>query len=666
MSSLHHLLFVGLASCAVTDVELTTQDIHGTGAALASQFQADRAIDNAGCTATRISAQWGLTAVHCLMSEDMQVMFYSNPSGHDFNLTGNIAQVVPRPGVDAMACLTNNQCNDTSGVFSDLVLLRFRNTVSGTTDSLDAPQATLEWQFPADGTAGKIVGGGRHNGADNFVAKLMQITDTIDGGEDNGAFYTNTDVSEPGDSGGPFYVGDRVVGVIRGQLPGSATKFTSVPRHLDWILATIGYKWSGTPSHLGLVYNGTLMQSVVATERICQYACDKTQSCEAYNYFSGNHSCGLYTAVTGAHAQTGWRGGLHYGQSTGKSNEVVGYVRSDGFNSVVHKGINGNIHELFLSGLTWSHGEIAPLANEPIAGKLTAYRRADGTNVVVYRSTHGRVIEVALTGSGWVPADLTNWGGNTAAGDPVGYVRADGVSAVVFRSADGHINELRHGTQAWIPTDLTVASNGTGNLASSDPTPFIRADGLSSVVYRSGSTIIELFKAPRSPWAIGGPASLAVPANGGTGSAPAAAVGSRPYGFTHRNGVAAILYRSTANRMIELRLEGSWKFEDITSSGQLVGGDPVAHVRSDAIDAVYYRSTSNEMHELTRAPLAAWNLSAMYGVTGMTTDPSVFIRNDETDHVLYGLPSNRVGTLMYDVGFGWSQTNLTFSAGETP
>ena len=663
------LFMLGLTltgACVVPpDTAESDQDIHGDNDALASQFQLDRAADLGGCTATRISDHFAITALHCGVSAGNTLTFYSTGPDHDSTLTATVEEVFQRPGATTAECQVFSTCADNQGHFADIALLRLSNTVTATKDSLlSGAPATLAWTYPGSGVAGKKVGAGNHDGVDNPNGTLRQITDTTDGSDTDSMFYTSDDLVDGGDSGGPFYVNNRVVGTLwgHGQVGlDHYARHTSVAKHLDWILTSIGYAWPGQPPQQSIVINGTNTENFVGTERMCQYACEKTQSCEAYNYSTVGQSCGLYTAVTGAHAQAGWRSALRHGASTGKSNEAVGYVRSDGWNSVVHKALNGDIHEYFRNGDQWFLGGIAPMSGQPIAGKLSAYRRADGINAIVYRSTNSRIIEVALVPNvGWQAADLTSFGGNTAAGDPVAYVRADGVSAVVFRSANNHINELRLGTKKWIATDLTVASGSSSILASSEPTPFVRADGISSVVYRSGSSIIELFKVQNQTWAFGGPSSLVT-----NGTAPAAL--GRPYGFTKRNGMESILYRSIANRAIELRLESTgWKFEDITSTGQPVGGNPVGYVRSDAIDAVVYRSTTNEVNELTRPPLQAWNLSAQYSVFPVTSDPSVFIRNDATSSVVYGLASNRVGELSYTQGLGWGSTNLTFGTGETP
>ncbi len=666
-----HLLFACaflLPACVEPGLEVgeTEGEITGPGATNASQFQLDRGVAISGCTATRISPQFALTALHCGTPVGSGVNFYQAGPGMSSTLTATVAQWIQKPGIDIGLCHDELECDDQSGLFSDIALLR----LSGLAADMDGPAgalAKLAWTYPGNGVAGTSVGAGRHGDVANPLRILKQIADTTDVSDDNdGSIWTTNDFVNKQDSGGPFYVQQRVLGVLHGHgwdpLHANYAQYTSVPQHLDWILGSIGYAWPGQAVQAGTVYSGTAVQSFGGTERECQYACDKTASCEAYNYNVSGASCGLYTAVTGWYAQAGWRGALHYGASTGISNLVAGYRRSDGYSAVVHKAIDGTIHELWNGGTQWNVGTIAPMAGQPVAGKLSVYRRSDGVNAIVYRSTNSRVIEIALGTSGWQAADLTAWGGGLATGDPVAYVRADGVSAVVFRSPNGHISELRLGTDGWIATDLSAVS-GASQIAWSDPTPFVRADGLSSVVFSSGSAIVELFKRPGLQWAVGVPSSVTT-----NGAAPASSSYARPYGSTKRNGLAAIVYRSSSNRLIELRLESTgWRFDDITGSGPPVGGNPVAYVRTDGVDSVVYRTSMNQLIEITRSPLQTWNLSVQYGIPSVASDPAVYVRVDGDNAVVYGLAGNHVGELSWHTGDpAWGRSDLTFSSGEQP
>ncbi len=676
------LLGLGLTAACVVPPDEPTDEIDESiiGGSAASQFQLDRAVKIPGCTATRISPRWALTALHCNPQVGALVNFYTTGPGFS-TLTARIELVKQRPGTNTAACASPWpwNCDDGTGLFADVALLRL-SEISTVIDSTASTPATLAWAYPGANAVGTKVGAGLHNGASNDAGVLRQINDTTDDSDDSdGDFITTTDDVNPGDSGGPFYASNRILGALNSYgwdpINGQYNVYTSIPRHLDWILQTIGYDWSGAPSQPNTTYQGTLLQSFSGGERACQYACDHTQSCQAYNHRGS--SCGLYTNVTGASTQAGWHGALHYGSATGQSNEVVGYRRNDGFDAVLHKGTDGTVHELVRTGTApWAFAPIQPMAGKPIAGKLSAYRRSDGKNAIVYRSTDGGVIEIRLDSTGWTARQI-NVGMPTANGDPVAFVRADGVSAVVYRSGT-RIVELRLlSNQAFASTDLTAAASITSMPASSDPSPTVRADGITSVVYRSNGAIVELFRRPGEPWSAGVPSGLATHIDGGFPTAVPPAV-SRPYASTRRDGRLAILYRSNTNNLIELTLESSgWKWDALAVGSPLdPNANPVQYVRTDVAESAMYRSSAGAVFEVARTagyvhvPAQTppqYNLSAAYGVVGaVTTDPQVYLRYDATNAIVYGLPSNRVGELSFDRSLGWGSNNLTFSAGEVP
>jgi hypothetical protein len=634
-------------------------------ATAASQFQLDRAVKTPACTATRIDARFALTAAHCVgagMGTDIgsTVMFYGAGPGFS-SANAQITGIRLRPGVDPTGCLADlSDCMDSSGNFAEIALLSLS---AENEDDLEGPHATLAWAYPGAGATGKVVGAGDHNNdTNNPTGILRQSTDETASSNDDGAmFKTSEGQTDPGDSGGPFYVNNRVLGVLSGEGQVGADTFglyTSVPKHLHWILTSIGYSWRGQPSQANTWYSGTVIQSFVGTELVCQYACEKTPSCQAYNHQSGAvNSCGLYTNVTNANTQSGWRGALKHGARTGNSGDVVGYVRSDGVNVVVHGASDSRIHELFLaSNGTWGANDIHGTA-PTITGRISGFRRADGINSVIYRSSGGHIQSLELQSSGWQTFDLTAvTNAEPAAGAPVAYVRADGVSAIVYRGATtNHLIELRLGSRGWLAADLSYAS-GSNIVVSGDPMPYVRSDGQNSIVFRSGEHIWEIFQtASGQNWDWGVPSQLA--------AAPPAA--SRPYPYTHKNGTNAIVYRSTTNAVIELYLVGSqWHWGQIGSGAQ---NDPVAHVRTDGVDAVVFRNTVGDIIELTSAgtPWQAWNLSHGTGVTVPANVPSVYHRRDGYNVVLFE-SSGHVNELAYRRGSTWSAGDLTNASGETP
>ncbi len=678
MSTFRPLFMLGLTltgACVVPPDDDPTAEIDQAiiGGTLASQFQRDRAVKIPGCTATRISPRWAITALHCNPQVNASVNFYTTGSGVSA-LTATIDLVRQRPGTSVTACGGSWpwNCDDSTGLFADVALIRLTNIASAIDGTASTP-ATLAWAFPGDNVAGVQVGAGNHDGVANPSGELRQISDTTDDSEDNsGDFWTTTDSIDPGDSGGPFYVSNRILGTLNGKrwdpIAGQYDLYTSIPKHLDWILSTIGYETLGAPSQQDTVYVGTAIQSFTGSELACQYACDHTQACQAYNFQAT--SCGLYTNVTSARTQAGWRGALHYGASSGQSNEVVGYRRDDGWNAVLHKATDNTIHEFVISASQWFVGTILPMVGKPIAGKLSPYRRSDGKNAIVYRSSDGSIIEIRGEGS-WVPKWI-NSRAPTATGDPAAFIRADGVSAVVYR-AGTRIIELRLLSDGnFASTDLSAQTGTiTSFPAASDPMPTVRADGITSVMYRSGSNVVELFRRPGETWRAGVPTQLATSFTAGFPTTVPAATG-RPYVSTRRDGTLAILYRSDFNRLVEVRLQSDgWKWQDITGS-QTVSGNPVQYVRTDTIESAVYRGPSNQINEQARfagepaATLHPFNLSTSLGVGAVTTDPQVYLRNDRGNATVYGLPLNWVGEMQFERGVGWSTNILTLDTGETP
>lgn len=633
--------------------------INGDGATTAEGYYVARAVKIPGCTATRISARFAITAAHCQSSVGDQVNYYNDASGFSSTRTGRVEQVYLRPGIagDSTNCAMPGNCIDDSGHFADVALLRLS---SNNDDNAAGPQATMAWKYPGDGATGHQVGAGGHGGVSNSVGRLRQITGQLDSDDSDGSFDTVDDQTDGGDSGGPFYRQNRIVGVLTGDqwMPfNHYNLYTSVPAHLDWILTTIGYRWKGVPPQPSTRYAGSTLDDFMTTEGPCQYACEKTSNCQAYNFQPviltvGN--CQLKTNVTSAVSDSGWRSALRHGASSGKTGEIVGYVRDDNYNAVVRTTSTNRVNEIYLQNGLWKVGTISGSA-PAVESKLSAYVRADGTNAVVYRSNTDRIIELALVGGLWRSYDITQAGGGTPTGDPVAYVRADGVSAVVYRGTNGDIYELSLGSRAWQVTNLTSDAGSTID-ATSDPQAFARSDGYSSVVFRSGTTIFELYKGSSGNWAISSPSNLA--------GAPGAA--SRPFGYTHINGINAIVYRSTSNRIIELWLDGAgWHAGDITSGGATPTGNPVAYVRSDVVESVVYRSTSLQIQELTNTPWQSWNLSAGTGAGAAYSDPVVYVRKDGVNVVNYPLTGNAAAEISFRRGdTQWRFANLSAGSGE--
>jgi len=133
------------------------------------------------------------------------------------------------------------------------------------------------------------------------------------------------------------------------------------------------------------------------------------------------------------------------------SGDPAGCARSDRTNSVVYRGTNNHIYALYLEGDLWHYADLTDLTGgedttgAPAAsGDPAGYAHSDGTNSVVYRGEDKHIYELYKSGDSWRYYDLTILSAAPvgASGNPVGYVRSDGKSSVVYRGEDKHIYEL--------------------------------------------------------------------------------------------------------------------------------------------------------------------------------------------------------------------------------
>jgi hypothetical protein len=136
----------------------------------------------------------------------------------------------------------------------------------------------------------------------------------------------------------------------------------------------------------------------------------------------------------------------------------------------------------------------------------SAYVRSDDVNSVVYRGIDGHINELYLSrgGAAWKTGDLTGATGAVLAGSkPYAYTRADNYNSVVYRGIDNHIHELflSQGGAAWGKGDLTALTGGPA--AGSDPAPFVRSDGYDSLMFwGTDNQLYELSLAPGSNWGV--------------------------------------------------------------------------------------------------------------------------------------------------------------------
>jgi hypothetical protein len=635
------VLLAGCIAEPVTGEAIT--EINGASATQADLWHQSRAgtglINTNGspsCTTTKIAPGFLLTSAHCPFYAGRAVHYYGVDDWHLWTQnTSNVVKETVPPGV--VNDVTCGGKDDSHGNFADV------SVVEVDREDTDDVKAVMEWQYPGPDAEGEKVGAGRHDDNVNTTGLLKQVPGITASGDDSGGgFHTTKNETDSGDSGGPFYVNGRVLGVLNGTCnDATVAGYTSIPFHLAWILDTIRYHWAGMDPITRQYYGNSLVPSFHAdTEKVCQYACEARKECLAYNFqfTTQANNCRMLSTITGSTVNVDFHGAVRYaGPHSSRTGTVVGWIGGDGgFDAVAHRMIDGRIIEIWNESNGTAHYTSIFDGNTPVtSSSLTAYRRADGISSVVYRSG-SRLIEIARVGGDWQTFDLPVYIGIQPVGDPAAYVRADGISAVVYRNSNNHIielsevgNELGAVINGWRMRDLTVELSAPP--ATSDPTAFVRSDGYSSVVYQAGGQIYELYMGQDHRWSWGVPSALA---NG----APAAASTAKPAGFVHRDGTNAIVYRSagTPSKVVELWLDSNgWHPRDLTAGGAAPVGDPAPYVRADGLyDAVVYRSSTNHIWELAGG--AAYDLTGTYGGLAAMTDPVPWIRHSGGDSVLYG------------------------------
>jgi len=223
--------------------------------------------------------------------------------------------------------------------------------------------------------------------------------------------------------------------------------------------------------------------------------------------------------------------------------------------------------ELFLLSDGWHFGDLTALSSAPPAASFGVhpYVRSDRINAVTYIGENGgHIDELFLLSDGWHFGDLTAQAGVSTSGIPHPYVRSDGINSVVYRgdTATQDIDELFLLADGWHFGNISALTGAPP--ASVDPQPYVRSDGISSVVFLSfdpqfGLRVNELFLLADG-WHLGDLTAQA--------GAPPSGNSARPY--VRADGVNAVVYRRQDNHIIELFLtDTGWQFEDLTA---LAGG----------------------------------------------------------------------------------------------
>jgi hypothetical protein len=244
------LALAALAACAPVDdapAPVGAQSIRDGN--LATAFQRARVARVSGCTATIIGPRHLLTAARCQARVGDVARFYG---GTSTELLAGVSREVDRVTLPSGIVTSTGDYLDSSNDFADLVVLRLSADVPGT-----SRPATLSWRYPGALANGFKVGAGRHNETANPAGVLLLKDDFTWTASDSGGFFnTHSEDTDAGDGGGPFFrnggqTSGQVFGVLHGDVSdgfgcgifpiATCNRYSSVPRHLDFILDAAAY-----------------------------------------------------------------------------------------------------------------------------------------------------------------------------------------------------------------------------------------------------------------------------------------------------------------------------------------------------------------------------------------------------------------------------------------
>jgi hypothetical protein len=297
---------------------------------------------------------------------------------------------------------------------------------------------------------------------------------------------------------------------------------------------------------------------------------------------------------------------------------------------------------------------------------VSAFNRTDNLGSVVFRTPDEHVHHLTHSILGWDGNPLVNSNLPTAANEPSAYLRADEVSAIVYVDHSGHIQDLTEakGASSWSVWDMTSGTGAPPAATDVAPVGYVRADGVSSVVYVDQNRHVHEMTLP-----VGGTWSTADLSN----MTGATAAMSSLRAYSRGDGVSAIVYLDSAGSVHEISLSGTWSHANITA----MTNGPSAHVvspyvRSDGISALIVMTNSiQHIHEISLGP-TGWNDFDMNAVLNtapiadFSTAPGGYVRADNISTIVYQATGTRHIIEMGLTGSTWAWSDLTNAVGSGP